>query len=355
MISVQILDPVKDSRWDRFVEGNPNGWICHLSSWQRVLENSFEHIKGYCLALVDSENNLIQAGLPIFHVKSWLLGNRLVAAPFATLFDPLAANDNHMKLLLGRSIQLARDLKSSYVEIRTLHTGPIFKGSGLEASLVFRHHYLDLNRSLDDVWKGFHRQSIRHKISKALKNNINVRVAESEDDLKKFYRLHLIARKRLALPPQPFKFFNSLWQNFYASGRLFLILASKNNTPMSGLICFRFKDRVSAEYLATDNQFLNLNPNHLLYWEAIQMAHGNGFSIFDLGRTSSFNTSLMAFKGKWGANVIDLPTFYYPPEVSKRMDRNEVSLKYKALKMICRNMPDSLQQVLGSFVYKHLG
>ena len=355
MISVQIIDPSKDSRWDKFVEDNPLGWICHLSSWKKFLESSFKHIRGYFLAVVDSESSCIQAGLPIYEVKSWLTGNRLVSAPFATLFDPLASSPSQIKLLLGKAIQLSRYLESSYIEIRTLQTGPNIIDTDFTSYVGFKHHYIDLNISLDKIWEGFHRQSIRQKISKAMKANIRVKIAESEADLKDFYKLHVMTRKRLSLPLQPYKYFNSMWQNFWHSGQLSLILALKKNIPISGLIYFTFKKRASAEYLATDNSFLNSNPNHFLFWEAIKMAHEKGYLIFDFGRTSILNTGLMVFKKKWGTKVLDLHTFYYPPEVARNHGRNESGLKYKAIRMICGNTPKSFQKILGDIIYRHMG
>ena len=67
-----IIDPVKDPRWDKFVEGHPFGLICHLSGWKQVLEESFPHMKGYYLALLNHDNESIRAALPIFEVKSVL-------------------------------------------------------------------------------------------------------------------------------------------------------------------------------------------------------------------------------------------------------------------------------------------
>jgi len=355
MSSVQIIDPTKDSRWDRFVEDNPLGWICHLSSWQKLIENCFKHIKGYCLVLVDGENKHIQAGLPIYEVKSWLTGNRLVSAPFATLFDPLASSPSQIKLLLEKSIQLSKDLGSSYIEIRTLQTGTDIVDTDFASRVGFKRHFIDLNMSLDNIWKGFHRQSIRHKISKALKDDVLIKIAESEADLKDFYKLHIMTRKRLSLPLQPYKFFNLMWHNFHLSGQLSLLLALKKNIPIAGLIFFMFKKKASAEYLATDYSFLNFNPNHLLYWEAIKIAHEKGFAIFDFGRTSILNKGLMVFKEKWGTKVFDLPTFYYPPEVAENHDLNEAGLKYKAIRMICHSSPKSFQKILGDFIYRQMG
>jgi len=355
MSRVQIIDPTKDSKWDRFVEGHPFGWICHLSSWKRLLESCFSHIKGYFIALTDDNSGDIQAGLPIYQVKSWLTGNRLVSAPFATLFDPLATSPDQIEVLLGEAIRLAKDLGSSRIEIRAFQTASDIVNTDFISRIGFKHHYLDLKNSLDTVWKGFHRQSIRHKISKAMKNQILIKLAESEADLRKFYRLQLMTRKRLSLPLQPYKYFASMWHNFQPSGRLCLLLALRNNIPMAGLIFFLFKKKASAEFLATDNTFLNFYPNHILYWEAIKIAHQKGCGIFDFGRTSILNKGLLAFKEKWGTNIIDLPTFYYPPEIERKSDLGESDLKYQAISLICRITPKSMQRILGDYVYRHMG
>ena len=66
--NVQIINPITDDRWDRFVESHPFGWICHLSGWKKMLESTFPHIKGHYIALLDSNGN-IQAALPIFEVR----------------------------------------------------------------------------------------------------------------------------------------------------------------------------------------------------------------------------------------------------------------------------------------------
>lgn len=146
-----------------------------------------------------------------------------------------------------------------------------------------------------------------------------------------------------------------MWHNFQPSGRLCLLLALRNNIPMAGLIFFLFKKKASAEFLATDNTFLNFYPNHILYWEAIKIAHQKGCGIFDFGRTSILNKGLLAFKEKWGTNIIDLPTFYYPPEIERKSDLGESDLKYQAISLICRITPKSMQRILGDYVYRHMG
>jgi lipid II:glycine glycyltransferase (peptidoglycan interpeptide bridge formation enzyme) len=136
---------------------------------------------------------------------------------------------------------------------------------------------------------------------------------------------------------------------------MILLMARKNSTPIAGLIVFFFNKRASAEFLAYDGAFLEYGPNHLLYWEAIRLAHEKGYGIFDFGRTSSLNMGLMSFKSKWGTKVVDLPTFYFPPEIAERKNREELSLKYSAVRYVCRYLPDTIQRLLGNILYRHMG
>src|SRR5512136_2928209 len=97
MENVALIDPVEDKRWDNFVEHHPFGWVCHLSGWKKALERSFKHLKGHYLVLFS--NDAIRAALPVFEVKSWLTGKRMVSIPFATVCDPLISNSNEMEVL----------------------------------------------------------------------------------------------------------------------------------------------------------------------------------------------------------------------------------------------------------------
>ena len=85
------------------------------------------------------------------------------------------------------------------------------------------------------------------------------------------------------------------------------------------------------------------------------MAYGMGCKVFDFGRTSPENASLMDFKGRWGAEVIDLPAFYYPRSVAEDVGGKEESWKYKVARKLCKEAPDGLQKAVGGFFYRHLG
>ena len=71
------LNPEDYSHWDAFVENHPLGLAYHSSSWKKTLERAFKHIKGHFLALRTAGSGEIVAGVAVYSIKSWLLGNRM--------------------------------------------------------------------------------------------------------------------------------------------------------------------------------------------------------------------------------------------------------------------------------------
>jgi hypothetical protein len=112
---------------------------------------------------------------------------------------------------------------------------------------------------------------------------------------------------------------------------------------------------VSAEFTVWDRRFQDLNPNHFLYWHAIKSAYNEGYKIFDLGRTSIYNSGLMDYKKRWGTKIADLPQFCYPKELSENIADRETSTGYKLINKICKNSPESVCKMLGHICYRHLG
>jgi len=351
--TVRLIDPSCDKRWDTFVEKHPWGWICQLSDWGKILEECFKHITGYYLALFD-DNDRIRAGLPIFSVKSWLTGSRMVSVPHGTLCDPLVDNPGQMDQLVWAAIGLAKTLRISQIEIKTLMSSPLISENILDKDSYYKHHYLRLVSDPEQLRKSFHRTCVRQRITRALNSKLEVRVARSVSDLDDFYQLHVHTRKRHGLPPQPFRLFELLWDTLHPLNRITALTAFLGDVRLASLILLKFKNRVSAEFAASDERFFNLSPNHLLFWEAIKLACHEGFEIFDFGRTPPTNQELMDFKRRWGTEMVDLSHFFYPKQLSGHL-RQDSKFAYRAAQTLCLKIPNRFLPLFGQFVYKHLG
>jgi hypothetical protein len=351
--SVVEIDPLKDDRWDAFVEKHPFGWICHHSGWKRVLDQSFGHMKGHYLAIVDGD--AIKAALPVYEVKSWLFGNRLVSIPFTTLCDPLVSSQGEMDTLLDAAMNLMRSSHASYIEIKTLSSGGLISNNNLSANPYHKHHYMQLDKPPELLMKKFDRSCVRQKISKALNNNLVLKECKSEEDLKVFHQLHMLTRReRQGLPPKPYVFFKALWDVFAPSNNVAVLLCELDGQTIAGVMLLKFRDRVSIEIAAYETKLVHLSPIHFLFWQSIQMAHKEGYKILDFGSTPPSNQGLMDFKKRWATTVSDLVNYYHPPKELRESERSE-SMGYKIIQGISRRAPEPVLLSIGRFFYHHLG
>ncbi len=352
---IVFVDSLEDERWDRFVEMHPNGWIYHLSAWKLLLEKSFSHIKGFCIAQISNTNNEICAGLPIFEVNSFLTGKRLVSIPFGTLCDPLYYHEDDLRVIADCAIQLADSHKCSFIEIRSYNSIGVKKDERFKAHLTYKNHYLELNDDLESIKKRFHRTCVRQRITRSLKSGLRLKVGNSLRDLEQFYSLYLITRKRIRLPPMPFHFFKIMWELFQSSGKVSLLLAEHEETAIAALIMFKYKNRVSVEFAESDGSYKNLSPNHFLFWNAITISKAEGYSVFDFGRTSPENKELMAFKNHWGAHITDIQHYYNYRASKSDISFPEDRFTYSMVKAIAGFLPMSLYPGFGKMCYRHMG
>jgi lipid II:glycine glycyltransferase (peptidoglycan interpeptide bridge formation enzyme) len=214
-------------------------------------------------------------------------------------------------------------------------------------------HVLKIDRDPGELKKSFHKTTVQQRIRRAEKFNLKLEVSKDAGDIKIFYHLHTLNRKKIGLPPLPFTFFKNMYDILLPAGLMSLLLGKYNNDYISALILLKFKNCVYAEYLATDPESLKYNPNHFLWWKAIEMARDEGYTLLDLGRSSIDNHGLIDFKKRWAAEEKQLYYYYFPQRNSISAENRE-SLKFKAMNSICKRMPPKLLQVGGNIFYQYL-
>jgi CelD/BcsL family acetyltransferase involved in cellulose biosynthesis len=352
---VEIIDASQDSRWDEFSRAHPFGLICHSPGWRNFLEGCFRHIRGYCLVRTTGGGGEFRAGLPVYLVESPVIGRRLVSVPFASLCDPLVSSTDDLNALVGAALDIMHSHAAQFLEIRAMKAAPLLKDGRLGINLYYKTHFLTLEGSASELLKSFDRTCVRQRISRAERSGLDLVKVTDEQGLRQFQNLNFATRKRLGLPPQPYRILKGFWENFYPSGMADFLMAEKDGRAVAGLMVFKFKDRVSAEISVSDTSSQQLSPNHLLFWEAMKEARAAGYAVFDFGRTAPGNSSLMAFKKRWGTEVAETPHYYFPSEISSRVTQRENSPAYKLINRICRSAPDPILMRLGEFIYGHLG
>jgi CelD/BcsL family acetyltransferase involved in cellulose biosynthesis len=349
----KLINPLDDERWDKFVSNHPFGVIYHHSSWMRVLSLTYRHLEPLCFVLED-ENDNIRAALPCFIVRSKLTGTRLVSLPFSSYSDPLVEDREDFSRLLDETINELEHTSASYFELRCFRNIDSIKDERLTNHNYYKTHILAIEEGFKNISQLFHKDCIVRSIKKALKSGVAIKLGCSEQDLKKFYVLHGMTRKRQGFPIQPYEFFRNIWEIMSPLGFFNLLLAEYDKKIVAGLVLFKFKDTVSFEHGASIPKFLSVRPNHLLLSKAIEIACSQGYRYFDLGKTPPENKGLLDFKRRWGARMYDVPYFYYPRNQGI-MSLEQKSIKHRLLLTIGKYAPFYFAKILGRIAYHHLG
>lgn len=344
---IKVINPKSDKRWDEFVLKHPMGSIYHHSSWGNVLKSTFGHIPFY-IALENSKTGKFEGILPFMLIDSMITGKRLVSLPFTSYCCQLVPESE-----LENAIRFALKNHSDidYLELKLIKdVEDVSEKYEKQSSYVT--HILDLDVSQEQLFKSFHNTSIRHRIKRAEKNNLRLKISEKEEGLKKFYKLYTVVRKKHGLPPQPYTFFLNMWRNLKPKNFLFVPTIENQEKTIAAAIVLKFNNTFHLEYSASDQRFLKLSPNQILIWELIKIAHEGGARYFDFGRSSLLNKPLIEFKERWRAKRYNLFYYYFP---SAKTISEKDGIKRKFLGLINRHLPLPVLRLEGKFLYPHLG
>jgi lipid II:glycine glycyltransferase (peptidoglycan interpeptide bridge formation enzyme) len=346
VVTTNTIDP---SMWDQFVERHPLGTIYHHSLWQDVIQRTYGYKPFYHLILRDGSE--IEAAISSLHVRSWLTGNRIVSYPFSDTCDPLVETSEQLYALLKALEKTRSELNARFVELRFATANRLI--DNYPSHPEYHNYHLALDKEPMVVFRTFHKSCIQRAIKKARKEELQIFTGKNELDLKTFYRLHLMTRKKHGVPIQPFQFFKGLWNALTPKDMLTLFLARYRNKVVAGIIVLWFKGIARYKFGASDDRFSHLRANQLLMWKAIQSACQNRCKVFDFGRTSTVNQGLAMYKARWGTMREPLYYLRIPISGGNRI-LNESSNVHAVLKKVMARMPTLVIRLSGDFLYKYL-
>ena len=339
--------------------------------------------------------------LPLLYVRSRLTGNRLVSLPFSDVCYPLTDGPEADRLLLERALELSREKRAGFVEIRGLpasseapnlegtqstadtrdpadapvqsgaETGPgdltteaatvpddsaakLPEALGFAVQRHFQNYIVPLHENADKVRMTFSRKSIRQTISKSAKLGVTVRLGEGQKDLDEFYRLYLLNRRRHGIPPQPVRFFAGILERLSDNPKALLYLAEFEGQAAAALIVLRYRGVCYAKYEGVDESFRQVFPVNTLFWKTIEDACAAGDTAYDFGRTALDNRGLSEFKSRWGTTATSLPYCFFPPREGLSVVKSD-SLKYRLFTGLVKRLPASINTRLGAKLFRHFG
>lgn len=344
--SLYQLDPLRDPRWERFVDGHSEGSVFHSTNWIEALHKtySYEPIV-YTATPPDRE---LENGVVFCRISSWLTGRRLVSLPFSDHCDPLANGPNELEELITSLTRVLEYENSEYIELRP-HITFTSDRNGFKPSQAFYSHSIDLRPSMEDLFCNFHKNCVQRKIHRANRECLNYEEGGDQSLLHRFYDLLLLTRRRHQLPPQPLAWFRNLMHCMTEQAKI--RICSKNGRPIAAIITLSHKNSMVYKYGCSDARFHNLGGMPYLFWKAIQDAKQSGLTEMDLGRSDCDDEGLVNFKERLGGSRA-LVTYWTYPATTRRLS---VPWKERLSRSFFGRMPDGLLSLAGKLLYRHIG
>jgi hypothetical protein len=299
-----------------------------------------------------SASSELKNGLLFCQINSWLTGRRLVSLPFSDHCEPLCDSADEMKTLVHGSQAAVNSRDWKYLEIRPTDEqfGLASSEIGLQPVGRYFHHVIDLAPPVDDLLRGFDKDSVQRRIKRAEQAGLVEKCGNSPELLDEFYSLFVLTRGRHHLPPPPYSWFQNLLE---AQGSALEIrVAYKDATPIAAIVCLRFRKISYFKYGCSDAAFKKFGATPWLLWKAIAAAKNEGALKFDLGRTDHDNAGLLAFKNKWVPDYRRLLYWRFPASAAADMSE---SWKLKTAKRFFSHLPQALLVMSGKLVYRHIG
>ena len=346
MNRLEVLDPTGIQGWDERLAFHPDATVFHSSAWARVLSETYGYLPSYLTIMDEGRFAVI---LPFMEIRSWLTGTRGVSLPFTDECAPILSDDIGFADVVPMVIAHAGTRGWKTLEFRGRGCGM----GNIPASAEYLTHELDLTLGQGVLFSRF-RANVKRNIRKAEKEGISVASDPTPEGVQEFYRLNCLSRREHGLPPQPFRFFDSLRTHVLEKEFGTLLLARHKGKAVAGAVFLHFAGKAIYKYGAMDRSYQELRPNNLVFQEAIRDLCGKGVRTLSFGRTDLHHEGLRQFKLSWGTEEKTL--IYVEFDVTSK---SYVSTKkYHPVipwERMMSKLPVQALRLIGSIAYRHVG
>ncbi len=288
-LSVNECGEESSAEWDAFVE-RVSGTYCHLFGWKRVFERAYR-LRSRYLAL--SSSGTWVGVLPLAVIPRLPGGVvKAVSLPYCGYGGLLHLPGADAEVLKDEALKYLANVGVRNIEFREL--APSLENAG-EVTMI-----LSLPTSVDLLWKKVG-DKVRNQIRKAERSGLKLRWgADQCDDLHVIYAKNM---GRLGTPVHSPRFIKEILASL--EEHVDILTVRHEDRPIGAMLVIKHGETWSDPIASCLAEFNSLNPNMLLYWEALRSACDAGAKFFDFGR-SHRDSGTYRFKKQWGANEVSL-------------------------------------------------
>ena len=341
---VRTAEPPPD--WEAFAR--EHGTFYHLPRWLECLRDIYR-LRVECYSA--RENGRLEGLLPIAEVPALLGPRRLVSLPFSYAAGPLALNTATADALATAVREVAENRGIRRVELKS--RGGFPPAPGFHRTSHYSTYEISIEGGEAGVWSRLHPGSTQRSIRKGQKAGLDIRRGDTVADWLIMAQLEERTAHSHGLPAPPRRFFTKGARRLQEAGlaAVYLALTGKGD-PAAGITVWKGPRSWIYGFGASDPEYLEHRPNHVLIWSAIQDAIAAGCA-FDLGRVAPEQEGLLEFKRRWGGQALPLAYDYWPePGGLNVAARDRGSMATAA--SVWSRLPASVAR-LGAGLYRYLG
>jgi len=342
---MQLIDPTVDPLWEALLNWSAS-CVFHSPGWLRVLKRTYGlDIQAH--VLLDTRG-IPRAGLPFCRIAD-IQGERTAILPFSDYCDPLTDSDEEWRQLIDALV-----VEGCPITLRCVHNDVALVDERFARIKRAKWHGVDLRPDLETLWSGLH-SSARRAINKARREGVIVRLAQSQQDLRAFFELHLCVRKyKYRLVAQPFAFFENIWREFVEPGQGFILLACCRDKIVGGIFALVWQDKLYYKFNASAASDLAVRPNDLMIWQAIQRGKARGLVHLDLGLSDWNQEGLVRYKKKYASQEKTISFLKYMPHQAVSRAEEELGQLLPQLTDLLTDasVPDHITEQAGAILYR---
>lgn len=339
----RFIDPRSGPEWDDMVGRHQSYSPFHGSSWARVLSRTYGHVPFYIHL---SQGGDLVSLVPMMEVSSRLTGRRGICLPFTDFCKPLGFDRKSNEEVFSAIVRLARVRMWKYIEIR----GEV-SPADRQPSATFYGHVLGLRGDSTRVLKSFS-SATRGAVGRAKSSCLQFQVDRTWQGMRDFYQLHIRARRRHGLPPQPEAFFRTIHSEMIENGSGFVGIARHGLVPAAAAVFLMVGKTALYKFAASDHRLQEYRGNNLVMWESIRYLVDAGIESLHLGRTALDNEGLRRFKLGWGTDEELIRYFKF--DLATNTWLSERDLTRGLHNQIFSRLPVILNRLAGTLLYPHL-
>ncbi|HKV64643.1 MAG TPA: GNAT family N-acetyltransferase [Candidatus Acidoferrum sp.] len=344
-MNIVCVDPRSDLLWRKLVEEASSG-VFHSPDWIQVLTDTYGW-EAHAYVILDDRGEPC-AGIPFCRITD-MLGERIVALPFSDYCDPIVNDANAWRNLVDQLLP-----EHLPITVRCLHNDLPLADERFALFKQAKWHGLDLQGESDVIWKGMH-DSTQRAIRKSQREGLVVRPAQSEEELRVFFEMHLKVRKyKYGLLAQPYSFFQNIWRHFVEMQHGFILLALSEGKIVAGDFFLIYKDTLYYKFNASLPGDLSHRPNDLLIWEGIRVGKNRGLKLLDFGLSDIDQEGLVRYKRKFGTQEKTISFLRYEPNGGPTLAEKEMRILLGKLtnRFTDRLVPDHVTERAGEDLYR---